>query len=400
MAYSDDLVNSKLSTLQDTADSVPHVGAWLYFHRRFAENSVRLIHQRLPDSPPAKRIALISLLNELAQQSKARGKKEFVVAISPIIEEATVITWKGAPHYVQTKLRKTFDAWLDRKVFDMPVMEAIMARIPEFKPKKEDEQTTQKQPLGGSLFGSTPSELQSLVPLQVALTKAAMVSNTSTDTASTEYKRMNDPQSEQPPLPRQAAQLNQLLRTLTSAESSVSEVIKSRRALIDGLEKLLTTNRSELAKEETVSSELAEKKAQTDAKKREVEDAIVRGFDDTQDPDRPTVEALTPPPVEAITPVGSPKARPSQASHGPFMDEPEEPLPEEFSLSYSGQPDDGSAFPELGNLSPGGSNDFDLGANGSGAKRRKTTHGEDDYSQFAGGDLDEDVSALLASQGN
>ncbi|KAJ5126047.1 hypothetical protein N7526_008224 [Penicillium atrosanguineum] len=370
MAYSDDLVNSKLSTLQDTADSVPHVGAWLYFHRRFAENSVRLIHQRLPDSPPAKRIALISLLNELAQQSKARGKKEFVVAISPIIEEATVITWKGAPHYVQTKLRKTFDAWLDRKVFDMPVMEAIMARIPEFKPKKEDEQTTQKQPLGGSLFGSTPSELQSLVPLQVALTKAAMVSNTSTDTASTD------------------------------AESSVSEVIKSRRALIDGLEKLLTTNRSELAKEETVSSELAEKKAQTDAKKREVEDAIVRGFDDTQDPDRPTVEALTPPPVEAITPVGSPKARPSQASHGPFMDEPEEPLPEEFSLSYSGQPDDGSAFPELGNLSPGGSNDFDLGANGSGAKRRKTTHGEDDYSQFAGGDLDEDVSALLASQGN
>lgn len=47
-----------------------------------------------------------------------------------IIEEATVITWKGAPQYVQTKLRKTFDAWLDRKVFDMPVLEAIMARIP------------------------------------------------------------------------------------------------------------------------------------------------------------------------------------------------------------------------------------------------------------------------------
>jgi regulator of Ty1 transposition protein 103 len=275
--------------------------------------------------------------------------------------------------------------------------------------------TTQKQTLGGSFFkdssaGSTPSELQPLVPIQVAVTKAAMASNTAAKTATTEYEKMHDPHSQQPPPPVQAARLSQLLKTLASAESSVSEVIKSRRALIDGLEKLLATNRSELSKEESLASQLAERKTEIDSKKREVEDAIMGGSTDdasgahsasaqSEDAGRPQVEALTPPPVEAITPVGSPKPEPSHATHGPFTDEPEEPLPGGFSLPDIGQPDDGSAFPDPSSLSPGGGNDFDLGAHGSGAKRRKTTHEEEDYSQFAGGDLDDDVAALLASQG-
>jgi regulator of Ty1 transposition protein 103 len=276
---------------------------------------------------------------------------------------------------------------------------AVTNDLPELRPKDRNEDN-QKQPLGGSLFGSTPSELQPLVPLQVAVTKAAMVSNTSTDTATTEYKKSYDPQAEQLPLPRQSAQLNELLKTLTSAENSISEVMKSRRELIDGLEKLLTTNRSELSKEETIASEIAERKAQTEVKKREIEDALGYTMDNAADIVRPDVEALTPPPVEAITPVGSPKPKPSQATHGPFMDEPEEPLPDEYTLSYVDQPDDGSAFPDFSNLSPGGDNDFDFGANESAAKRLKTTHEQDDYSQFVGGDLDDDVSALLASQGN
>lgn len=56
------------------------------------------------------------------------------------------------------------------------------------------------------------------------------------------------------------------------------------------------------------------------------------------------------------------------------------------------------SFPDPADLSPGGGNDFDLGANGA-AKRRKMAHDEEDYAQFAAGDLDADVAALLASQG-
>lgn len=229
-----------------------------------------------------------------------------------------------------------------------------------------------------------------------------MASTTSATTANAEYEKLHDPQASQPTPPVYAARLSQLLKTLANAESSVSEVIKSRRALIDGLEKLLATNRTELSKEEALSAELSEKKSQTDTKKRDVEDAIMRGLNDNShsgavhdsgdgEDGRPKAEALTPPPVEALTPIGSPK-EPSQASHGPFQDEPEAPLP------GIGQHDNGMTFPDPSNLSPGGDNDFDLSTNGA-AKRRKTSHNEEDYAQFAAGDLDADVAALLASQG-
>ena len=221
---------------------------------------------------------------------------------------------------------------------------------------------------------------------------------------------MQDPQTPQPAPPVQAARLSQLLKTLANAESSVSEVIKSRRALIDGLEKLLALNRSELSKEETLVVQLADKKTQTDAKKREVEDAIMRNMsnDDASGANhefgegevlRPQAEALTPPPVEAITPVGSPKAELQQASHGPFTEEPPMALPEGLIIPHVGQSDNGLAFPDPSNISPDGGNDFDFGANGAAIKRRKVTHGEEDYAQYATEDLDADVAELIAQEG-
>lgn len=271
--------------------------------------------------------------------------------------------------------------------------------------------TTKKQPLGGSFFkdssaGSTPSELQPLVPLQVALTKAAMTSNTSATTANTEYDKLNDPNAPTITPPVHAARLGTLLKALAHAENSVSEVIKSRRALIDGLERLLATNRSELEKEESLVAQFGEKKAETDIKRRNVEDAIMRGYQDDpsanstgpgkggDEPSRPEVEALTPPPVEAITPVGSPKPEQPQASHGPFSEEAPITLPHGLSL----QTENDMPF-DPSNGSPNGGNDFDLGPNGSAAKRRKMAH-EEDYAQFASGDLDAEVAAMIAQEGN
>lgn len=233
-----------------------------------------------------------------------------------------------------------------------------------------------------------------------------MSSNTSATTANTEYEKLHDPQAEQPTAPVQAARLSQLLKTLANAESSVSEVIKSRRALIDGLEKLLATNRTQVEKEESLLTQLTEKKAQTDTKKREVEDAIMRGLTDNgqgshhgSNPEeeiaRPEPEGLTPPPVEAITPVGSPK---QPASHGPFTEDVPMPSSENLTIPGAGS-DSGMTFPDPSNISPGGGNDFDLSANGSGPKRRKVTHSEEDYAQYATGDLDADVAELIAQQG-
>lgn len=233
-----------------------------------------------------------------------------------------------------------------------------------------------------------------------------MASGASTTAANAEYDKMQDPSTPAPMPPVHAARLSQLLKALANAESSVSEVIKSRHALIDGLEKLLETNRSALSKEQSLATQLSERKTEAEAKKREVEDGIMRGLSAEQPPSaaqgdsevdsepvaRPEVEALTPPPVEALTPVGSPKQEPQENANSM-----QQPIPSGgFTLPGIGQPA-AVPLPEQNAYS----NDTQVdGSNGMQSKKRKVAHEEEDYAKFASGDLDADVAELLAQEAN
>jgi len=227
-------------------------------------------------------------------------------------------------------------------------------------------------------------------------------------TANAEYEKMQDPNTPLPTPPVHAARLSQLLKTLANAESSVSEVIKSRHALINGLEKLLETNRSALSKEQSLATQLSERRVDTETKKRDVEDGIMKGLSVENMPAahptgnaegepiaRPEVEALTPPPVESITPIGSPKVEPQES--GPST----APLP--FVLptvepQQGGMPLPGTGLPGISTSLD--QHQFDGSPNGTNAKKRKVDHGEEDYAQFAGGDLDADVAQLLEQEGD
>ncbi|OJZ87659.1 hypothetical protein ASPFODRAFT_584388 [Aspergillus luchuensis CBS 106.47] len=412
MAYTDDAVKAKLSALNETQEGIVTVAQWVMFHRRHAERTAQLWLQKLRDSPAPKRLNLIYLANEVAQQSRARRKEDFLIAFSPIIAEATAIAYKGSSNDIQQKIRRVVEVWRQRSIFELPIQEAVEARVDEI----DKSRSTGKKPLlGGSLFssssGSTPSELQPLVPLQVAVSKATVASTASATAANAEYDKMHDPNTPLPTPPVHAARLSQLLKALANAESSVSEVIKSRTALIEGLEKLLATNRSALSKEQSMVAQLTERKSETEATKREVEDGIMRGLSAENSPainhgdagpegepiSRPEVEALTPPPVEAITPVGSPK---QAAQDSDFSAVPPQPqILGGFTLPGFGNPADSSlsaaGFPPAGL----GEHQTD-GSNGLHAKRRKVTHEEEDYARFAGGDLDADVAELLKQEGD
>jgi len=68
-------------------------------------------------------------LIEVAQQSKARRKDDFLIAFSPVIAEATATAYKGATNEVQQKLRRVVEVWRARQIFEVPIQEAIEARI-------------------------------------------------------------------------------------------------------------------------------------------------------------------------------------------------------------------------------------------------------------------------------
>lgn len=210
--------------------------------------------------------------------------------------------------------------------FLMSIFPKILTNI-----ELDKNRSTGKKPLlGGSLFSSSsvPPELQPLVQLQINVAKGSVSSGTAVNTANAEFDKMNDPTAPTPPPPVHAARLSQLLKSLANAESSVSEIIKSRQALMEGLEKILESNRTALSRETALLTQMSERKAETEAKKRDVEDAIMRGLsaeESTTSPDdpsmmdgnelaRPTIEALTPPPVESLTPTDS--SLPTQNENG------------------------------------------------------------------------------------
>jgi regulator of Ty1 transposition protein 103 len=66
---------------------------------------------------------------EVAQQTKARKKEDFVHAFSPVLAEATAAAYKGATSDVQNKLRRVVQVWRERHIFDQPIQDAIEARL-------------------------------------------------------------------------------------------------------------------------------------------------------------------------------------------------------------------------------------------------------------------------------
>jgi regulator of Ty1 transposition protein 103 len=260
-----------------------------------------------------------------------------------------------------------------------------------------------KAALGGSLFSSSassaPPEYQAILSHQAQITKSEVLSKPTVLGALAEYDKQSNPAAPIPTAPVHAARLSALLKTLANAEGAVAESIKARRALVEGLEKIFTRNKEQLAKEEAQLADINSKKITTEAKKREVEDGILRGLanNDDLEPERPDAEPLTPPmpPVESITPIGTPKGFVTTTGADVFKEEPNnfaEPEPPSF-----------EQLPARLLDTAGDGLKREDETNGEGVepvvKRRKVVNnvGVDDYAEFADGavSIDADVEAML-----
>ncbi|KAI1126798.1 RNA polymerase II-binding domain-containing protein [Nemania abortiva] len=308
MAYNDDAVLAKLSSLSETQDSIVSVAQWIMFYRRHADRTVQLWLQKLKDSSSHKRLNLVYLANEVAQQSKARRKEEFLVSFSPAVAEAVAVAYKGAPHDVQQRIRRVVDVWRERGVFEGPIQQAVEARIHDL----DKARGTTKAGLGGSIFGSAssvPAELTPLVTPQQNVSKVLLTTKPAIKSANTDYDSLMAPGSTVPSAPVYAARLSGLLKTLAQAEGAVEQCVKARRVLVNELQKLLDTNRNALIEDENELENVMQKKIKVEDKKTEVERAIMAGLPNDEpyptgggqddqpvaDMDRPEVEALTPP---------------------------------------------------------------------------------------------------------
>lgn len=269
---------------------------------------------------------------EVAQQTKARRRDDFVVAFSPIMAEAVATAYKGASMDIQQRIQRVVDVWRDRNVFEEPILEAMYARIQGNStflttctnfmliPSEINQvRGTAKAGLGGSIFGSSasvPAELAPLVTPQQNVTKLLLGTKNTVNAANQEYDKLLGPDSTAPSAPVYAARLSGLLKNLAQAEGAVDQCVKARRELVTALQKALDTNRNALISEEDQLETFVQRRMEVEEKKTEVERAIMAGLPDDEpymssngfsgqpvpEPDRPEVEALTPPPAEQDIP--------------------------------------------------------------------------------------------------
>ena len=295
--------------------------------------------------------------------------------------------------------------------------------------------SSKKPALGGSLFSSSssgpaaPPEIQPLVSLQIALSKASATTASAVPTADSEYDKLTDPTKTIPTPPVYAARLSALLKNLASAESAVSASLKARHALVEGLEKVIETNKAALLAEETRHATLSTRKDAIEAKKRDVEDGIMRGLSGDlspvthgspvsdprmngrasatpvtpADPDRPDIEELTPPPEEpsrGIDPITSAangtRALTPQPQYQQGPTTPQQPP----AIAAQAQPLLQAGADLLSSLNIPPVRQYSGSPGGGVAKKRKL---DDEAAVFGSGedamaDLDDDVAELLRQE--
>ncbi|KAF7547820.1 hypothetical protein G7Z17_g7455 [Cylindrodendrum hubeiense] len=396
MAYNDDSVLARLSSLNESHESIATAAQWIMFHRRHADRTVQLWVQRLKDSSSTKRLSLVYLANEVAQQSKIRHKDDFIIAFAPVVAEAISIAYKGAAADIQSKLKRVVDVWKDRGIFEAPIQAAIDSRI-------EDKARGSAKPgFGGSPFGggapSIPSEFAPLVSAHQSVGKLSIPLKATIASANQDYEKQTDSSTPVPSAPVYAARLNGLLKSLANAESAVAECVKAREGLLSGLEKLLNANRAALDEEKASQAQLLSRKSEIEEKKHQVELAIMRALGPAEsngglgeggststppEPDRPEMEALTPPAMEAFTP--------------PSMeDEPFEPVVPAEEASAEKQ-ESGDGIELLSNLA---SSYQSLPISINGANKRRRVDDGDEFPDLGGDDgIDADVAEML-KEGN
>ncbi|KAK0836525.1 hypothetical protein LTR03_013581 [Friedmanniomyces endolithicus] len=334
MAYSPDAVRAKLATLNETQDSIVSVAQWLLFHRRHADRTAQtwLSALQAQTSVP-KRLNLVYLANEIVQQSRARGKQDFVLAFEPIVGDGVGTAYKGAGEGVQGKIRRVVEVWRQRGVFDGAVLDIVEGRMGDVdRGKAGGKNGGGMGKLGGSLFGGSgagavPAGLEGVSQSLVAVSKAVVGKEPAVESAEREAAKMTDPAALLPTPPVHAARLSAVMRSLANAQGAVEASILARRELLQELEKLIATNRVELEQEEATVARLAMTREVIETKKREVEDGIMRGLSNPPSPGvgtptsgvptasatpthgkenggAPDAESLTPPPpeMESFTP--------------------------------------------------------------------------------------------------
>ncbi|RPA87452.1 DUF618-domain-containing protein [Ascobolus immersus RN42] len=333
MAYNPETVNNKLTTLQETQDSVCTVASWIIYHRRHAQEIASIWVTKLKEVPAHKKLNLIYLANEVVQTSRNRKKEEFINAFAPIIGGSTISAYRETPAPIAEKIRRVVQVWKERSVFPEAVLKQIEVGLAAADKDRTD--PVRVAAASSSSRPTIPSELREVVAAQTSV-------STKVPQATSLYKdakaQFGETSSMVGPATVQASQLATLLKTLDAAHVAVQGAINDRTTLIKACQSIIEMNSTAIAGEQAFLEELASKRSVVADRKAMVEHALATGTEleqttladswasaqeaanprsRTPELRSPVVEELTPPPPSAAERATVPSATPAPAPAAP-----------------------------------------------------------------------------------
>ncbi|KAK9480162.1 RNA polymerase II-binding domain-containing protein [Lipomyces japonicus] len=286
MSYSEDVVASKLSSLNETQESIVNISQWILFHRRYAEQTVRTWSKFISEAPTHKKLALIYLANEVVQQSKARKKDEFIQAFSKVIISTIEGVYRQASQDLQNKIRRVIEIWRERAIFS----EMLVADLDS---KLEDVDKKKAKPLGGgrrigqgmNSFGlGLPPEVSKLATAYNDITAKGSATGTQIATADKEFDQLfaDDLSTSKHDPAGYAARAEQALSSIEAAVAASEAVITSRTAVIAQLESLLDVHKAALDSEHGAHNQLLEKQSKVRDILQNVNNKILQAAPDNE----------------------------------------------------------------------------------------------------------------------
>jgi hypothetical protein len=73
MAFTEDSLKAKLSSLNETQEAISTVGQWILFHRRHADRIAQVWLERVINSTPSKKLVLVYLANGKSSNAVSDG---------------------------------------------------------------------------------------------------------------------------------------------------------------------------------------------------------------------------------------------------------------------------------------------------------------------------------------
>ncbi|RLV86384.1 hypothetical protein JA9_004391 [Meyerozyma sp. JA9] len=286
MSFSPSILAKKLSSLQETQDSIVTISQWVLFHQRHSKEAASTWAKYITEDPDArsskKKLSLLYLCNDVVQQARHKRKQEFIDEFAAVLPGVLKKIYASLDPPIQPKVDRLIAVWEQRHVFSASVISDLREGVKNASSAAAPNAPTSASTPTGPTINSVP-DLRLLTETYLHLNKLVDISSETLSRVGMLSKTYLSPtSSESLPAPREyISKLNQLEQLCNSSTTSIEELKKVRLDAIKQLDSLRANINDSLQGDEEKLKIIQKKLASLKETRSELYD-MIEGENDIQ----------------------------------------------------------------------------------------------------------------------